>query len=205
MNRLIKFQKDHCLAPDGILGPKTLRKMQTFFGISSEAKLAHFVGQLDHETLGFKVAEENLNYSPERLRVIFGNYFTYGESFDFAYNPEAIANRVYANRMGNGNEESGDGWKYRGRGAIQLTGKNNYEIFANKKRDLTILNSPGIVANRYYWDSALHYFTRNNIWYLASEMNNNAIENVTRAINGGTNGLQDRIEKTRKYYRMLCN
>lgn len=205
MNQLQKFQQKHCLVPDGILGPKTLRKIQNVFGIERSEHLAHFAGQICHETADFMYEEENLNYSAEALRKVFGKYFSYSEALEFAYNPEKIANRVYANRMGNGNEESGDGWKYRGRGAIQLTGKNNYEIFANKMKNLCILSQPSLILNDYFFECAVHYFTSNRLWYICDRVHNENIIELTKRINGGTNGLQDRIRKTNRFYKMLCN
>jgi putative chitinase len=205
MNNLQRFQKINGLTPDGIIGPNTLRKMMNVFRICDEAHIAHFIGQVAHETQHFKRKEENLNYSASRLREVFPKYFkTYEEAMRYARNPSMIANRVYANRMGNGPEESGDGWKFRGRGAIQTTGKNNYEILANKLKDLSILKSPDKVAEEYYFQSALIYFNTNNLWPLCNKVDNSSIIKLTKKINGGTNGLQDRISLTYRYYNCLA-
>jgi putative chitinase len=206
MSKLVEFQQKYNLTPDGLLGPNTLRKMKVVFSFDSNEKLAHFIGQIAHETGNFRFTEENLKYSPDTLRRVFSNYFkSYAEAMEFAYNPEKIANRVYANRMGNGDEASGDGYKFRGRGAIQLTGRNNYTIFAGKMYDRSILTNPGLVATKYYFESALFYFTQNRLWNLCNKVDNESIVELTKRINGGTNGLQDRIEKTKFYYKMLNN
>jgi putative chitinase len=206
MSKLVEFQQKYNLTPDGLLGPNTLRKMKVVFSFDSNEKLAHFIGQIAHETGNFRFTEENLKYSPDSLRRYFSTYFkSYAEAMEFAYNPEKIANRVYANRMGNGDEASGDGYKFRGRGAIQLTGRNNYTIFAGKMYDRSILTNPGLVATKYYFESALFYFTQNRLWNLCNKVDNESIVELTKRINGGTNGLQDRIEKTKFYYKMLNN
>jgi len=203
MNKLKEFQKKQGLLDDGIIGKKTLRKMQTVWGLN-DAQVAHFAGQISHETANFKYEVENLNYSAQALRRVFGKYFkTQKEAEYYERNPSAIANIVYANRMGNGDEKSGDGWKYRGRGAIQLTGKNNYEIFANKKRNLKILECPDIVMDKYFFDVALFYFTENKLWHICQVVNNNSVIELTKRINGGTNGLEDRIRKTKHFYSLL--
>lgn len=199
-----KMQIKLGLKPDGILGPKTARGLMEYFCISTEEKAAHFLGQIHHETAGFKLHTENLNYSEQGLLKTFRKYFTPETAKLYARNPRMIANRVYANRMGNGNEASGDGYNYRGRGALQLTGKNNYEIFANKMRDLRILSNPDLVATEYYFESALFFFNENRLWGLCDSVNIDSITKLSKRINGGTNGLQDRIIQTEKYYNWLC-
>jgi len=202
MNKLEEFQKKNGLVSDGILGKKTLRKMQNIWGLT-DTQVSHFAGQISHETGNFKYEEENLNYSAEALLVVFGKYFKSSQAQVFARKPEKIANRVYANRMGNGDECSGDGWKFRGRGAIQLTGRNNYEIFANKMRNLQILECPSLVIEKHFFDVALFYFKENRLWHLCDVVTNESIVNLTRRINGGTNGLKDRITKTKYFYSLL--
>lgn len=202
MNKLQQFQKKHNLVPDGIIGKKTLRKMQNVWGLT-DTQVAHFAGQIAHETGNFRYEEENLKYSADALILVFGKYFTSSQAQVFAYNPEKIANRVYANRMGNGDECSGDGWKYRGRGSIQLTGKNNYEIFANKMRNLQILENPELVIEKYFFDVGLHFFKENRLWHICDSVDNESIIQLTKRINGGTNGLQDRIRKTKHFYSLL--
>lgn len=197
------FQKNNALVPDGIIGPITLRNMQEVFCIQSIEHLAHFVGQVAHETANFSVCEENLNYSSRGLLLTFRKYFTAETASVYARNPQDIASRVYANRMGNGPEESGDGWKYRGRGALQLTGKNNYRAFANYLRNPRVVENPELVATDYYFQSALFFFKKNNLWNMCNRVNDASIRVVTLRINGGYNGLEDRVEKTKYYYNKL--
>lgn len=205
MNQLQKFQEEYCLKPDGVLGPKTLGMMKSVFGIERKQHLAHFIGQISHESMDFKYKEENLNYGASALLSVFGKYFPdEATARKYARQPEKIANKVYANRMGNGDEASGDGWKYRGRGALQLTGKNNYQVFANKERDMSIFSNPGQVAEKYYFKSALHFFNQNRLWHLCGLVDNESMVQLTKRINGGVNGLQDRITRTNKYYKILC-
>lgn len=212
MKKIIEFQRNNGLKPDGVIGKKTLSKMKEVFSISSDIALAHFVGQLDHETGRFSRDIENLNYSEKRLLQIFRSDFDLNKNKKLDFNeielakelagkPIQIANFVYANQNGNGNEQSGDGWKYRGRGAIMLTGKYNYEQFA-KWLKLPSLN-PDLVATTYYWQTALFFFQKNKVWELCTDVSDKTITKVTRIINGGTIGLQDRIEKTKMYYEIL--
>jgi putative chitinase len=119
--------------------------------------------------------------------------------------PQKIANRVYANRMGNGDEASGDGWKYRGRGPLQLTGKNNYRAFGKYiGREQEVLDNPDIVANELGFESALWFFDANKLWGICDQgINDAAILALTKRINGGTHGLDDRKLKTKKYASWL--
>ena len=188
--------------PDGIFGRNTLRAARDYFNMSSESA-AHFFGQCHHETANFRFFVENLNYSEAALLRVFRRHFTDEETKQFARQPERIANRVYSNRMGNGNEASGDGWLYRGRGAIQLTGRNNYTSFSRYMKDDTIVTNPDIVANEYAFQSALFFFDTNNLWTLTQKVDDASIRALTRRINGGFNGLADRIKQTKNFYRML--
>lgn len=197
------FQKCNGLTADGIVGPNTLQKMQVVFRICNIEQLAHFVGQVAHETANFSVSEENLNYSAKGLFTTFRKYFTAETASLYSRRPEAIANKVYANRMGNGDEASRDGWKYRGRGALQLTGKYNYEAFGNYLRNLQVLENPELVASSYYFQSALFFFQKNNLWQMCNQVNDASIASVTLRINGGYNGLEDRVEKTKFFYNKL--
>jgi len=204
MSIIKEFQEKNGLVADGLIGKKTLLKMKEIFKISSDEELAHFIAQCDHESGGFTASIENLNYSADRLLVIFSKYFKSNASA-LAYHrqPIKIGNKVYANRMGNGDEASCDGYKYRGRGAIQLTFKDNYKAFASYVGDLSIIENPDLVATKYFFDSALFFFTRNKVWSLCKKVSNENILLVTRKINGGTNGLLDRQNKTKKYYNLI--
>ena len=125
---LISLQKKIGVKPDGAFGPGTLKAAMAFYKMSPE-RAAHFFAQTGHETGEFKLFSENLKYSADGLKKVFSKYFPDDLAKAYAHQPEKIANRVYASRMGNGDEKSGDGWKYRGRGALQLTGKSNYNAF----------------------------------------------------------------------------
>lgn len=187
--------------PESILSqiPETAKK----FNITTPLRLAHFLSQCAHESGNFTVFKENLNYSAEGLKKTFGKYFPGNLNESYAKKPDKIANRVYGNRMGNGDESSGDGYKYSGRGAIQLTGKDNYAAF-DKYVDDDILNNPGLVATKYPLMSAAFFFQKNNLWSICDKGSNTAtITSLTKRINGGTNGLNDRIQKFNKFYNLL--
>jgi len=191
------------VAADGAFGPGTLKSAMTYYKFTPE-RAAHFFAQTSHETGGFKAFSENLNYSAQGLQGIFGKYFPGNLEESYARNPEKIANRVYADRMGNGNEASGDGWKYRGRGALQLTGKANYEAFSKYLNKPEIITTPDLVANEFAFESALFFFERNKLWDICDKgVNKDTILALTKRINGGTHGLADREEKTLKYYGWL--
>lgn len=187
--------------PDSVIAqiPDTAAK----FGITTPLRLAHLLGQCSHESGNFKVFKENLNYSAEGLKKIFPKYFPGALNESYARKPEKIANRVYGGRMGNGDESSGDGYRYFGRGAIQLTGKNNYIEF-DKFVDDDILANPDLVSTKYSLMSAAWFFLKNNLWSLCDKgVDNSSITSVTKRVNGGTHGLGDRIEKTTKFYNLL--
>lgn len=204
MSALIELQKKCGVTPDGIWGPTTFRAACKFFQMTP-TRGAHFFGQCAHESGGFKVFSENLNYSAEGLVDTFRKYFpTISSTAGYARNPQKIANKVYANRMGNGNEASNDGWKYRGRGAIQLTGKVNYTQFANELDKPEILQNPDLVAELYAFESAIFYFNQNNIFTICDKgINTSIITQVTKRVNGGTIGLDDRIAKTIQFSKWI--
>lgn len=191
------------VTPDGVFGPNTLKTAANHFSLSAE-RAAHFFGQTAHETGNFRFFTENLNYSAAALRKVFAKYFPTGaEASQYERKPEQIANLVYANRMKNGDEASGDGWKYRGRGALQLTGRANYEAFAQYLKDPTVLDDPDQVADVYAFDSAFFFFDTNRLWPLCDTVSDDSILSLTRRINGGTHGLKDRMEKTYHYHNLL--
>jgi putative chitinase len=189
---------------DGAFGPGTLKKAAEFYKLTPE-RAAHFFAQLSHETGEFRLFSENLNYSAEGLKKTFPKYFpTSILANAYARNPEKIASRAYANRMGNGDEASKDGWKFRGRGAIQLTGKANYQNFANHIKNEEVMTNPDIVASDYAFESALFFFDRNKLWDICDKgVTDATILSVTKRINGGTTGLLHRSELTKKYYGWL--
>ena len=160
-------------------------------GCKTKMQQAMFLAQCGHESAGFSMLSENLNYSSDSLVRVFRKYFTSEEAKKYARQPEKIANRVYANRMGNGNENSGDGWKYRGRGIIQITGKRNYDAFAKwLERDI---NPDDVAIN-------LTLAVKAGVWFwLVNEIASlNSVEKATRRINGGLNGIEDRANLYRK-------
>ena len=188
---------------DGAFGPGTMKKAMEFYKLTP-VRAAHFFAQTAHETGGYKLFSENLNYSAQGLQGIFGKYFPGTLEESYARNPEKIANRVYASRMGNGDEKSGDGWKYRGRGALQLTGKDNYAAFAKYLQKPEIMTNPDLVATEYSFESAMFFFDKNKLWEICDKgINDAAILALTKRINGGTHGLEDRNQKTKKYYEYV--
>ena len=197
---LVNLQKKIGVSADGAFGPGTFKRAAAFYKLSPN-RAAHFFAQTAHETGGFKTFSENLNYSAKGLRGIFGKYFPTDLSAQmYARQPERIANRVYANRMGNGPESSGDGWKYRGRGALQLTGKFSYQAFADYIGRPDIMKNPDLVATELCFESALWFFDKNKLWSICDKgVNEAAILALTKRINGGTHGLDDRRAKTKKY------
>jgi putative chitinase len=187
--------------PDEVLSqiPDTAAK----FNITNVLRLAHFLAQCGHESGGFKAVKENLNYSADGLAKIFPKYFGNGLNQSYARQPEKIANRVYASRMGNGDETSGDGYKYRGRGYIQLTGKQNYEAFG-KSIGEDILSDPDLVATKYPLASAAFFFNNNKLWAICDKGADDAtVTAVTKRVNGGTIGLDQRIQEFKEFYNLL--
>ena len=177
--------------------------IQTKFEINTPLRLAHFLAQAGHESGGFKALNENLNYGAKGLLGTFKKYFTPDTAALYERKPEKIANLVYANRMGNGDKASGDGYKFRGRGYIQLTGKDNYGAF-DKTVDENILENPDLVATKYPLASAAWFFHKNGLQKIADEGATDAVvTKVTKRVNGGTIGLPDRIKHFNEYYAML--
>jgi putative chitinase len=174
------------------------------FGITTPLRLAHFLAQCGHESGGFKAVTENLNYGAKGLVGTFKKYFpTEAVATPFAKKPEKIANKVYANRMGNGTDASGDGYKFRGRGYIQLTGKDNYVAFDKTVED-DILSNPDLIATKYPLASAGFFFKSNSLWTVCDKGADNAtVTAVTKRVNGGTIGLEDRIKHFKEYYNLL--
>jgi putative chitinase len=188
------------ITADGKWGPGTYKAARDFFKLTN-SQAAHFFGQCAHESGNFKVFSENLNYSTQGLNGIFKKYFpTVASTTGYARKPEKIANKVYANRMGNGPESSGDGWKFRGRGPIQLTGKDNYTAFAASVGRPDVLTNPDIVATELAFESALWFFRKNGLLETANKgVSTAVITQITKRVNGGTHGLDDRIAKTTKF------
>jgi putative chitinase len=175
------------------------------FGIENRLRLSHFLAQTAHESGNFKHTVENMNYSTDGLLKIFSKYFKDRATAEmYARKPEMIGSRVYANRMGNGDEASKEGFKFRGRGYIQLTGKDNYKQFSDFIGEDCVAN-PDLVATKYPLTSAAFFFNKNGIWSLCDKgATKNEIVAVTKRVNGGTIGLDDRIHHFEKIHQLLA-
>jgi putative chitinase len=187
--------------PDVVIAqiPETAKK----FNITNNLRLAHFLSQCGHESGGFKAVSENLNYSADGLKKVFGKYFPGNLAESYAKQPEKIASRVYANRMSNGDEASKEGYKFRGRGYIQLTGKGNYTSFTKFIGEDCVAN-PDLVATKYPLASAAFFFDSNKLWSICDKGADDAtVTAVTKRVNGGTLGLSDRIKHFKEYYNLL--
>lgn len=198
------LQKKIGVKADGDFGPATLKAAADYFKLS-RVRAAHFFAQTAHETGGFRSFSENLNYSPDGLRKVFPKYFpTDAMAAQFARKPERIAVRVYGGRMGNDPEPSRDGWLYRGRGALQLTGYDNYKAFGDSLKRPDVMSNPDLVANDLAFESAIWFFDKNGLWAICDKgINDTAIMTLTKRINGGTHGYDDRKAKTYQYAEWL--
>jgi putative chitinase len=199
----LKLDKLKGHIPDAVIQmiPDTAAKFQ----INTPLRLAHFLAQCGHESGGFRATQENLNYSAKGLMGIFKKYFpTEAIANQYARQPQKIASKVYANRMGNGTEASGEGYKFRGRGYIQLTGKDNYTAFGKAiGEDMTA--NPDKVASHYALLSAAWFFSKNGLHKMADGGASDAVvTSITKRVNGGTIGLADRIKHFKEYYQLLA-
>ena len=199
----LKLDKLKGHIPDSVIAmiPDTAAKFQ----INTPLRLAHFLAQCGHESGGFRLTKENLNYSAKGLNGIFKKYFpTLESALPYERKPEKIANKVYGGRMGNGPESSGDGAKFCGRGFIQLTGRDNYTAFGKSiGEDMT--TNPEKVSTHYALLSAAWFFTKNNLHKMADEGASDAVvTKITKRVNGGTIGLPDRIKHFKEYYHLLA-
>jgi putative chitinase len=202
---MIELQKKIGVTADGAFGPGTLKAAASYFKLNKN-RAAHFFAQCAHESGNFRAFSENLNYGAKGLRGVFRKYFpTDALARAYERKPAKIANRVYANRMGNGDEASGEGFLYKGRGPLQLTGKNNYRAFGRYiGREQEILDNPDLVATELGFESALWFFDANKLWSICDRgVNDAAILQLTKRVNGGTHGLDDRKAKTKKYAAWL--
>ena len=200
---LKSLQEKIGVTADGNFGPTTMKKAMEFFKLTP-IRAAHFFGQTSHETGGFTIFTENLNYDAAGLQRVFSKYFPGTLEESYSRQPEKIANHVYASRMGNGNEASGDGWKFKGRGALQVTGHDNYSAFSKHLSKPEIMQHPELVATTYSFESAIFFFDKNKLWSICDKgVNDASILELTLRVNGGKNGLDDRLLKTKKYYEYL--
>ena len=199
----LKLDKLKGHIPDAVIQmiPDTAAKFQ----INTPLRLAHFLAQCGHESGGFKATQENLNYSAKGLNGIFKKYFpTEAAAAPYARQPQKIASKVYGGRMGNGPESTGEGYKFRGRGYIQLTGKENYTAFG-KSIGEDIISNPDVVASKYALLSAAWFFSKNGLHKIADEgASDLVVTKITKRVNGGTIGLPDRIKHFKEYYHLLA-
>jgi putative chitinase len=198
----LKLEKLKGHVPDAVIAqiPDTAAKFQ----IDTPLRLAHFLAQCGHESGGFRLTKENLNYSAKGLMGIFKKYFpTEDLAKSYERQPAKIANKVYGGRMGNGPESTGEGAKFCGRGYIQLTGKDNYTAFG-KSINEDILSNPERVASDYALLSAAWFFNKNGLHKMADEgATDTVVTKITKRVNGGTIGLADRIKHFKEYYHLL--
>jgi putative chitinase len=199
----LKLEKLKGHIPDSVIAqiPDTASK----FGINTPLRLAHFLAQCGHESGGFRATQENLNYSAKGLMGIFKKYFpTQALAEQYQRNPQKIASKVYGGRMGNGPESTGEGFKFRGRGYIQLTGKENYTAFGKSiNEDMTA--NPDKVATHYPLLSAAWFFSKNGLHKIADTgSSDQVVTQITKRVNGGTIGLADRIKHFKEYYHLLA-
>ena len=199
------LQKTCGVTPDGAFGPNTARAIAEHYGLNAN-RGAHLLGQAAHESGNFMISEENLNYRAETMcRVWPSRFKSEADAEPYARNPEKLANKVYSGRMGNGSEASGDGWKYAGKGFIQLTGKDNIRAFAEHIGRDSLVDDPSPIADELAMDSAIFFFEKNGLFSMADKgVTDSIIKSITKRVNGGYHGLEDRMNKTKKIYRWLA-
>jgi putative chitinase len=187
--------------PDGSFGPNTARAIAKHYELSP-ARGAHLLGQASHESAGFRLVRENLNYTSETMMRVWPSRFrTLEEAQPFARNPKGLADKVYSNRMGNGD---GEGHIYIGRGFLQLTGKDNYKAFAADMRVPEIMQDPSLVETDYAFETALWFFEKNNLFAIADEgVSDDTIKRISKRVNGAYIGLSHRSEETYKVFSWL--
>ena len=204
MSEAMKKLQERCgCTPDGAFGPNTARAIAKHYDLSPN-RAAHLLGQAAHESGGFTITKESLYYSsPERICKVWPSRFkTVEDAMPYAKNPKALADKVYSNRMGN---SEGEGHIYIGRGFIQLTGKDNYRSFASDMRVPDVMNDPSLVETDYAFESAMWFFEKNGLFKMADNgIGTDNIKSITKRVNGGTHGLDDRINQTQKIYGWLA-
>lgn len=221
MKNIINFQKKHGLEPTGKIGPKTLAKLADVLSIKSKEHLAHFLGQIHHETGGFTNERESLNYTPQALLKHFPNRITQQQAWQFGRTSEqkanqiAIANIIYGGRWGQlnlGNTQPNDGWDFRGNGSIQTTGRFNHQRLADYIGDQEIMTDTNKLSEEYYFESGIYYFDVKNVWKNCNQITKNNILLVSKHINLGSptskgepKHLEDREKWTFHYYTLLQN
>lgn len=220
MSVIREVQRKLNLKDDGKLGPITAKAIGQMLNISNMSHLAHFFGQVHHETGGFTSGRESLNYSVNGLLSSFGRHRIseqdarkFGRGTEKPADQVAIANAIYGGDWGRknlGNTQPNDGWLFRGNGSIQLTGRANHQAFANFVNDQEIMTNSDLVMQKYYFESGKFFFDRNNIWKFCNTVDPNSILTVSRAVNignpnssGTPKGMDDRIKQTNYYFNLL--
>jgi len=202
MSEAMKKLQERCgVAADGAFGQNTARAIAKHYDLSPN-RAAHLLGQAAHESAGFTITKENLYYStPERIQAIWPSRFkTVEDAMPYAKNPQALADKVYGGRGGN----NGEGYKWRGRGFIQLTFRDNYRSFASDMRVPEVMNDPSLVETEYAFESAYWFFDKNGLFRMADNgIGTDNIKAITKRVNGGHHGLDDRIAQTQKIYGWL--
>jgi len=202
MSDAMKKLQERCgVAADGAFGPNTARAIAKHYDLSPN-RAAHLLGQAAHESAGFTITKENLYYStPERIQAIWPSRFeTIADAEPYAKNPQALADKVYGGRGGN----NGEGYKWRGRGFIQLTFRDSYRSFASDMRVPEVMEDPSLVETEYAFESAYWFFDKNGLFRMADNgIGTDNIKAITKRVNGGYHGLDDRIAQTQKIYGWL--
>lgn len=197
----LKLEKLKGHIPESII--EQIPEVAEKFKINTPLRLSHFLSQCSHESGGFKVFQENLNYSADGLKKIFPKYFPGNLSESYARNPEKIASKVYGGRMGNGLESTKEGYKFRGRGALQTTGKENYKKLGDFL-GVDLISNPDLVATKYPLASAAFFFDSNKLWSICDKGADDAtVTSVTKRVNGGVIGLSARIKEFKHFYKLL--
>jgi putative chitinase len=198
----LKTEKLKGHVPDTVVNE--INSIAEKFGITTNLRLAHFLAQCAHESGNFKAVSENLNYSKDGLMRVFPKYFPGTLAESYANQPEKIASRVYGSRMGNGDEASKEGWKFRGRGVLQTTGKNNYKLLGDFL-GVDLISNPDLVATTYPVSSAAFFFNNNKLWNICDEgATDEVVTKVTKRVNGGVIGLEHRLKEFKKFHKLLA-
>ena len=197
----LKLEKLKGQIPDVVISE--IAMIADKFGLITNLRLCHFLAQCSTESGNFKAVSENLNYSKDGLLRIFPKYFPGTLAESYAHQPEKIASRVYGSRLGNGDETSKEGWKFRGAGFIQLTGKDNFKKFGDFI-GVDLVKNPELVATKYPLTSAAFFFNTNNLWPICDEgLSEEVVTRVSKRVNGGYNGLDHRKSEFKRFEKLL--
>jgi len=201
-NAMRKLQAKIGVSADGSFGPNTARAIAKHYKLSNK-RAAHLMGQAHHESGGFKLTKENLSYSVEAMMRVWPSRFPTKESAEpFARNPKALAENVYFGRMGNDTKEKAS--LYLGRGFLQLTGYNNVKAFASDMGLPEVIEDPSLLEEEYAFETAMWFFSNNGLYKIADTgVDGEVIRKITKRVNGGYHGIDDRIHQTTKIHTWL--